>query len=382
MNSATIGTWFNVWTVNIRFLYANRCRAIRSTRVYEHDFQACYWKFGKSWKQLLGLTICLGVSFSTRIGLAQSVNGLVSGTVVDEQHAAVTGAAVRVTDQFNSTSQTTQTDESGDFVFPVLRPGNYILTVEKKGFTKFEETGILLLTADRLSVGTLTLKAGSATEVVMVTSEAPPVQTTSSEQSAVISAYEITALPVIGNDYVTLTKIVPGSTFLGNGNNTLGSSQASFMGINAASAAYISTNGVFSSFSNVSSDDSPTVLANIQDIKILVDGYEPEHGKALGAVINVTTKSGTNDFHGTLWYAFRNEALNANDYFNNLTGQPRSRYRFNTITGTLGGPLFIPRLYDRERSKLFFFFSYDNEPNTVPQGLNELRDAYCIGAHG
>src|ERR1700751_3808097 len=117
------------------------------------------------------------------------------------------------------------------------------------------------------------------------------------------------ALPVIGNDYVALTKIVPGSTYLGNRNNSLqlSSSQASFMGIDEASAAYFSTNGVFSSLSNYSWDDSPTLIANIQDVKILVSGYEPEQGKALGAVLNVTTKSGTEDFHGSLWYAFRNE---------------------------------------------------------------------------
>src|SRR6201997_2277683 len=306
---------------------------------------------------------------------AQSVNGLLSGTVLDQHDRAVVRATVRVVDQLNATSQTTQTNEDGYFVFAQLRPGKYTLSVEQSGFEKVEKRDILVLTADRLSVGTLVLQVGSSTDVVTVTSEISPVQTTSSEQSALISAYEMAALPVLGNDYVALTKIVPGSTYLGNGNNSLSgiSSQASFMAIAPPSAAYFSTNGVFSSLSNYSWDDAPTVLANIQDVKILLSGYEPEQGKALGAVLNVSTKSGTKDFHGSLWYAFRNEALNANDYFNNLTGQPRSRYRFNTITGTLGGPVFIPRVYDRGRSKLFFFFSYDNEPNTVPQGLNEFQ---------
>ena len=195
--------------------------------------------------------------------------------------------------------------------------------------------------------------------MVTVTSESPAIETTSSEQSSIISADEMASLPVIGNDYVSLTKIVPGSTYLGNGNNSLGlnSSQAGFMGIDHPSAAYFSTNGVFSSFSNYSWDDSPTVLANIQDVKVQVSGYEAEYGKAIGAVLNVTTKSGAKDFHGSLWYAFRNEALNANDYFNNLTGQPRSRYRFNTITGTLGGPLFIPHLLrSTTKQTLLFLF--------------------------
>jgi hypothetical protein len=330
---------------------------------------------GRAKPLLLWFAVCLTVSLPAGVAFAQSVNGLISGTVQDEQHAPVLGASVRVTDEFNTTSQTTQTTESGYFIFPELRPGKYTLTIEEKGFEKFEKGDILLVTADRLFVGTVTLKIGSSTEVVLVTSEIPPVETTSSEQSSVISAEQMAALPVIGNDYVSLTKIVPASTYLGNGNNSLGiiSSQASFMGINEASAAYISTNGVFSSWSNYSWDSSPTVIANIQDVKILTSGYEPEFGKALGAVLNVTTKSGTRDFHGSLWYAFRNEDLNANDYFNNLNGLPRSPYRFNTITATLGGPLFIPGVLNQQRNQLFFFFSYDNEPHTVPQGLNQLR---------
>jgi hypothetical protein len=354
-------------------------RSFRRTTLESHwGLRSARAAFSTRWtvKHLLLLfAFCLAVSLPAGVAFAQSVNGLIGGTVVDPQGASVPGAVVTVTEQLTTTSQTTQTKESGYFVFPEIRPGTYTLFIEKKGFERLEKTDILLLTADRLSVGTLTLKIGSSSELVMVTSENPPVETTSSEQSSVISGVEMAALPVLGNDYVSLTRVVPGSTYLGEGNGSLGatSSQASFMGINQASAAYISTNGVFSSWANVSWDSAPTVLANIQDVKILVSGYEPEYGKAIGAVLNVTTKSGTKDFHGSLWYAFRNEDLNANDYFNNRTGQPRSRYRFNTITGNLGGPLFIPRYLDQQRNKLFFFFSYDNEPSTVPQGLNEVR---------
>src|SRR6201993_2420764 len=218
---------------------------------------------------LVVATVSLLVINSGKRAFAQSVNGLMSGTVFDQHDRAVVGATVRVADQLNATSQTTQTNEDGYFVFAQLRPGKYTLSVEQSGFEKLEKRDILVLTADRLAVGTLILKVGAGTDVVTVTSETPPVQTTSSEQSGLISAYEMAALPVIGNDYVTLTKIVPGSTYLGNGNNSLGSisSQASFMAIGPPSAAYFTTNGVFSSLSNYSWDEAPAVIANIQDVK-------------------------------------------------------------------------------------------------------------------
>ena len=355
---------------------SNRQRGKRHTAQTHASKASAAFSTCRNVKALLFLfAFCLSASLLAGVAFAQSVNGLISGTVLDPQGASVPDATVTITDQLTTASQSTQTNQSGYFVFPEIRPGTYTVVVEKQGFERFKKTDVLLLTADRRSVGTLTLKVGSNRELVTVTSENAPVETTSSEQSSVISSVEMAALPVIGNDYMSLTKIVPGSTYLGEGNGSLGSgsSQASFMGINEASAAYISTNGVFSSVSNVSGDNSPTVLANIQDVKILVSGYEPEYGKALGAVLNVTTKSGTKDYHGSLWYSFRNEDLNANDFFNNRTGQPRTRYRYNTITGTLGGPVFIPHLLSRQQNKLFFFFSYDNEPSTVPQGLNEVR---------
>ncbi len=290
---------------------------------------------------------------------------------------------MRVIDQLNTTSQTTQTNEDGYFVFTELRPGKYTLSVEKNGFGKLAQNNIVLLTADRLSVGTLILRIGSGAELVTVTSESPAIETTSSEQSAVISADEMASLPVIGNDYVSLTKIVPGSTYLGNGNNSLGlnSSQASFMGIDHPSAAYFSTNGVFSSFSNYSWDDSPTVLANIQDVKVQVSGYEPEYGKAIGAVLNVTTKSGAKDFHGSLWYAFRNEDLNANDYFNNSDGTAKKPISLQHHHRNAWGAAFhsASTLSDNETNSSFSFPTTTNRA-TVPQGLNETPDAYYTGA--
>jgi Carboxypeptidase regulatory-like domain len=125
----------------------------------------------RSVKRLLLLAFCLAVSLPTGVAFAQSVNGLISGTVLDPQGASVAGATVTLTDQLTTTRQTTQTEQNGAFVFPEIRPGTYNLAVEKTGFERFEKMGISLVTADRLSVGTLKLKVGSSKELVMVTDQ-------------------------------------------------------------------------------------------------------------------------------------------------------------------------------------------------------------------
>ena len=311
----------------------------------------------------LALLLPVGTAF------AQASHGLISGRVIDQQGASIPGATVTVTNQLTTAHQTTPTNDSGYFVFPEVLPGTYTLSVEKEGFEKLEQTGIVLIAADRLSAGTLQLKLGSTKAVVTVTAETTRVQTTSSEQSAVVTDSQMSALPSIGRDYMALMRTIPGSTYLGEGGASLGvsSAQVGFNGDPHPTAVNVNTNGVFSSVSNYSWDDAPTTMDNIQDVKVLTANYEPQYGKVSGAVINVTTKSGTTDFHGGVYYYLRNEDLNANDFFNNRLRLPRSRYRYNTFGGTVGGPIYLPRLPSL-RNKLFFFLALDDEPSSVPAG--------------
>lgn len=289
--------------------------------------------------------------------------------MIDQQGSSIPGASVTVTNQLTTARQIAQTDTSGYFVFPEVLPGTYTLSVEKDGFEKFEQTGLAVLAADRINAGTLQLKLGSTKAVVTVTAETTRVQTTSSGQSAVVTDSQMAALPSIGRDYMALIRTLPGSTYLGEGNASLGQTtpQMFFNGDAHPTTTYISTNGVFASIANYSWDQGPTVMDNIQDVKVLTSNYEPQYGKVNGAVINVTTKSGTTDFHGAAYYYLRNEDLNANDFFSNRLGQKRSRYRYNTFGGTLGGPVYIPH-WTSLRNKLFFFLSLDDEPSAVPEG--------------
>ena len=168
---------------------------------------------------------------------------------------------------------------------------------------------------------------------------------------------------------MALVRTLPGSTYLGEGNGSFstGSAQVLFNGDAHPQAVNVNTNGVFSSVGNYGSDSSTTTMDNIQDVKVLTSNYEAQYGGVSGAVINVTTKSGGTDLHGNLFYYLRNEDLNANDFFNNRLGLQRSRYRYNTFGGTLGGPIYLPRV-PKLRNKLFFFADLDDEPSTVPAG--------------
>ena len=323
----------------------------------------------RSWRVTPALVaFCAGSLAGT--AFAQASHGLISGSVVDPQRAPVPQARVVATNESTTAREITQTDQSGYFVFPEVLPGTYTVSVEMKGFQKLEKNGIVVLPADRISVGNLPLTIGSLQSVITVGGETPPVQTTSSDQSAVITATEMAYLPSLGRDYMSLTRTLPGSNYVGEGNASLGttSTQGRFEGLQYNTAVNVNTNGVFSSISNYSWDDAPTVMDNIEDVKILTANYEAQYGKVEGAVINVTTKSGTTKFHGSAYYYLRNEDLNANDFFSNRVGQPVSRYRYNTAGGTLGGPVYAPGRLSSLRKKLFFFFSFDDEPSTVPQG--------------
>ena len=312
----------------------------------------------------LALILPVGTAF------AQATHGLISGTVVDAQGGVVPAADVTVKNQLTTVSQTLQTNDAGYFVFPEVLPGVYTVSVEKKGFQKFEETGINILPADRRDLGSLQLQVGSTVTTVTVAGTANPVQTTSSVQSGLLTNSEMAALPSVGRDYMALVRLLPGSSQLGEGANNLSGVTAvpQFNGVWDPMGVYVGTNGVMASMSNYSWDNNPTTMENIEDVKVLVANYEAQYGKVRGAIINVATKSGTTKFHGGAYYYARNEDFNANDFFNNRLGAPRPRYRYNFFGGTLGGPIWGPGPFKSLKDKLFFFFAYDNEPNSTPAG--------------
>jgi hypothetical protein len=298
---------------------------------------------------------------------AQSSSGTVTGRVVDESGQPVPGAAVTLVRTDVQDVRTLQSPTNGVVVFTALQPGPYMLQVELSGFAKLEKTNLSLSASDRLSVGDLVLKVGGVTETIVVESERAPIQTESSEHGALIDAKQITELPTRGRDVFGLMATLPGVVYDGRGSDGIGTagSPAAFSGTRGIySAANI--DGISGNVRSGSSLDTTVMMDTVQEVKVLLNNYQAEYGKGAAGVINLVTKSGSQQYGGSGYYYLRNEALNANDYFRNASNIPKGQYRYNTMGATLGGPLPIPGLIDKHSHKLFFFGAYEYRPSTVP----------------
>ncbi|HVU47791.1 MAG TPA: carboxypeptidase regulatory-like domain-containing protein [Terracidiphilus sp.] len=318
----------------------------------------------------LAVIVILLSAFAWR-ATAQTSSGTISGRVTDASGAVVPGASIELTEQGTNTSLTARALSDGNFVFPVVQPGTYSITVRANGFKVLVKHNMVLTSNERLSAGNLTLEVGAVTQSVVVSSDITPVQTTSAENSGDIDVHQLDNELAIGRDFMALVRLVPGVVG-SNGSGSLGGSTTPY--VNGLRNVYNSANldGVSGTPRPGQSMDTSPNLDSISEVKILTAGYQAEYGQgAGGAVINVVTKSGTQQFHGTAYYYGRNEALNANDWFNKYNGAARSRYRFNTVGGNIGGPIFWPNHFNTAKNKLFFFYSQEYWPDKTPGGLQK-----------
>jgi outer membrane receptor protein involved in Fe transport len=311
----------------------------------------------------IAVLFCLG-----HYALAQTESGTISGRVVDSSGSAIPNAAVKLTNQATGVDRNVTTETSGDFVFTPVLPGVYTVSVAAPGFKAFQEKGVTLTASERLSIGSLMLSVGALTESVTVTAEITPVQNTSAERSGLVSGAQTAQLLTVGRDITSLVRILPGVVG-GGGADSLGS--LGLPTINGVRSEYntATVDGVIGTTRGYNNLDTPPNLDAIAEVKVLQSNYQAEYGKAMGSSVNIVTKSGTQQFHGTAYYYIRNEAFNANNYFNNLNGLPRPRYRYNTIGGNFGGPVFWPGKFNSNKNKLFAFFSQEYLPIKSPDGI-------------
>jgi outer membrane receptor protein involved in Fe transport len=302
--------------------------------------------------------VCLASTAPARL-YGQEITGNISGTVTDTTGAAVPDAKVVVLNVATSAERATTTTSAGIFFFTSLAVGDYRITIVKDGFKKSEITGIHLDVNDKLTFP-VKLEVGAVTESVTVTGEAPLLQTESAEVSNLVGNAQMKALPLDGRNFSQLVDLVPGVA-PDNGRIQGGGDTAVSVNGNLSNSNLYLVDGTFDqdNGNNGNLNVTPSV-DSIEEFKILRNNYSAEFGEATGAIVNVVTKSGGKDFHGSLFEFARNDALDAFNAFpsTNDQGKPvKDKLRQHDYGFTVGGPAWIPKLYNNDRKKDFFFVS-------------------------
>ncbi len=305
--------------------------------------------------------------------VAQSPNGTISGLVLDPSGAAIVGAEVLIVNDGTRVQYAIKTNREGIYVAPNLPPGPYRLQVSKIGFKTLIKPDIILNVQDALAIN-FTLPVGAASETVTVMGGAPLVNTESAAVSTVVDRQFAENLPMNGRSFQTLIQLTPGVVLTTSTNNDGG--QFSVNGQRASSnywmvdgvsanigiSPFPSGNGVggaLGSFSALGGTNSLVSVDAMQEFRIQTSTYAPEFGRTPGAQISIVTRSGTNQFHGTVFDYLRNDVLDANDWFADRDKLAKPEERQNDFGGTFGGPVF--------KDKTFFFFSYEGLRLRLPQ---------------
>src|SRR6266508_501504 len=307
--------------------------------------------------------------------VAQTVTGSISGTVMDASGNAIAGATVRLINERTNDARVLTTNESGDFRFTAVLPGIYTIKVEQKGFSAFERRGNVLTANEHLAVGELAMKVGEMSETVTTVAEGTPVQTESTEHSALLSSKQLELISQRGRDVTTLLKILPGVCY-GSGipNIQGGRNTWNTLNVDGVRGNDLGSPNIFSSSINFDA---------IGEVKVLLNSYQAEYASNSSASVNIITKSGSSQYHGAGYWFKRHEMFNANNFFNNaipvtspatgLTATvPKPRYRYNTLGATFGGPIWLPKVGNRLKEKLFFFYSFEDSQTLNPQALRRV----------
>lgn len=318
---------------------------------------------------LVGL-ICLMVCavFPAR---AQFDTGTLNGTAVDPSGAVIPGAAVTVTNSGTGQVVTLKTNGAGAFSASDLPFGTYTVSAAAQGFGTTTSRGIVLNVGGAVHV-TLKLSAAAATESVTVTGTTNSVNTETTVAGETFNSKQVENLPVNGRDVTGFLEISPGSVgsapeFQGSVNGL----ENIFSGLNITVDGQSATRGDITGFLNTEGQEQPHItrasIDSIQEIDFSNNGYTAETGHSLGPQMNIITKGGTNQFHGTLFEFLRNDALDAHDYFNN---GPKEPLKLNQFGGNLAGPIM--------KDKLFFFVNYEGTRQhlTTLAPLNHTLSAY------
>ncbi len=310
--------------------------------------------------------------WSASPALPQAANGRVVGTVTDPAGAVVAGAKVTVTNTGTGVQWQTTTRPDGSYQVLDLPIGNYSVTVQQEGFGTAVTKPSELQINQSLRID-VTLTLGQLAQTVSVESQATQVETVNPTIGGTVVGAAVQELPLNGRDTLTLAATLPGISGTPTGNGQAAGTGFSIAGGRADGISFLvdgaNNNSVTSS--GVTYNPNPDTVA---EFRILMNNYTAEYGRTAGGIVSVVTKSGTNQLHGSLFEYLRNQDLNANDFFANLTGAPVPVLKRNQFGGTLGGPIVIPKLLNG-KDKYFFFFGYQGQ-RQVSTSVGALTTTY------
>jgi len=325
------------------------------------------------------VVVCLVLLALVRVSDAQSPNGTISGQVLDSTGAIIVGADVLLANDATGVQYSARTNGDGLYLLPNLPPGTYRLQISKQGFKTLIKPDIILNVQSALAIN-FTLPVGAASETVTVEAGAPLVNSTSAAVSTVIDRNFVASLPLNGRSFNTLLQLTPGVVIfpVASASGAFGAAPGQFsisgqrtdansMTVDGVSANFgvsagipeQSGTGTVQAFSAFGGTSSLVSVEDLQEFRVETSSFAPEFGGVPGGQISLTTRSGTNDFHGGAYEYFRNDVMDANDWFANEAGIPRAPERHNDFGGYFGGPI--------ARDRTFFFFSYEGARLRLPQ---------------
>ncbi|MBI3681796.1 MAG: TonB-dependent receptor [Acidobacteria bacterium] len=293
-------------------------------------------------------------------GQSEVGGATLNGAITDPTGAAVAGAKITVSNPETGYSRASESNESGLYTLVRLPVGRYDMLVEKQGFKPTRRTG-LGLAIGAVATLNIALELGATQETVTITEELPLVESTRSQTSTVVNERAVKELPVNGRNFMDFVVLTPGVV-----RDPTRTGDLSFAGQRGTANSLLidggDSNNLFfgQSSGRAGGGRNPYTFSTeaVQEFQVNAAGYNAEMGRSGGGIINVITRSGTNEYHAAgLWF-FRDRALNANTFLNNAGNRPRQPYHFNQYGGNAGGPI--------KKDKVFFFYNYDGQRNTGP----------------
>lgn len=340
-------------------------------------------------KSIPSFCLALLILCATQLGIAQSTNATLSGVVLDPIGRVIQNAEIQILNEATGVQFHGKTNEAGIYTVSVLPPGQYRVEVSKVGFKTLIKPGIVLNVQSAVALN-FTLPLGATSESITVEGGASAINVTDGSVSTVIDRDFVENMPLNGRSFQDLLTLSPGvaqvSSYGGAGEGSIGyagdivvngqRTEANNFTVDGVSAntgtqpgtfgAGAGVSGNLASLTSLGTTQSITSIDTLQEFRTTTSTYSAEYGRSPGGQFSFSTRSGTNRLHGSLYDYLRNDAFDANNWFNDYYSNPKGKERQNDFGGTLGGPVFIPRVYDGKNAT-FFFFSYEGLRLDSPQ---------------